>query len=165
MAGHHGSITPRSDLLLEKDLTGKQSNYLATEDGFQFLKELEAANLVVPVVGDFGGDKALRAIGRDMTERGLKVSAFYTSNVEFYLMREGAFDRWVENLKRIPIEPKSVIIRSYFSGSFGQPHPQTVNGYYSTQLLQTIESLIREHAAGGYETYSDLVTKQSLDLK
>ena len=153
------------DLLLEKDLTGKQSNYLASEDGFQFLKELEASNLVVPVVGDFAGDRALRAIGRDITERGLKVSAFYTSNVEFYLMREGIFDRWVENLKRLPIEPKSVIIRSYFSGSFGQPHPQTVNGYYSTQLLQTIESLLREHAAGGYETYSDLVTKQTLDLR
>lgn len=153
------------DLLLEKDLTGKQSNYLANEDGFQFLKELEASNLVVPVVGDFAGDRALRAIGRDITERGLKVSAFYTSNVEFYLMREGTFDRWVENVKRLPIEQKSVIIRSYFSGSFGQPHPQTVNGYYSTQLLQTIESLLREHAAGGYETYSDLVTKQSLELR
>ena len=153
------------DLLLEKDLSGRQSNYLASEDSFQFLKELEAANLVVPVVGDFAGDRAIRAIGRDITERGLKVSAFYTSNVEFYLMRGGTFDSWVENLKRIPIEPKSVIIRSYFSGSFGQSHPQTVSGYYSTQLLQTIESLLREHAAGGYETYSDLVTKQSLDLR
>ena len=153
------------DLLVEKDLTGKQSNYLASEESFLVLKELEAANLLIPVVGDFGGDRALRAIARDIAERGLKVSAFYTSNVEFYLMREGSFDRWVENLKRLPIEGKSVIIRSYFSGSFGRAHPQTVNGYYSTQLLQTIESLLRDHASGGYESYSDLVTKQSLELK
>ncbi len=117
------------------------------------------------MVGDFGGDRALRAVARDISERGLKVSAFYTSNVEFYLMREGGFDRWVENLKRLPIDAKTVIIRSYFSGSFGHSHPQTVTGYYSTQLLQTVESLIKEHGAGGYETYTDLVTKQSLDLR
>jgi hypothetical protein len=153
------------DLLLERDLSGRQANFLATEESFQVLKDLEAKNLVVPVVGDFGGDRALRAVARDISERGLKVSAFYTSNVEFYLMREGGFDRWVENLKRLPIDPRSVIIRSYFSGSFGHTHPQTVTGYYSTQLLQTIESLIKEHSSGGYETYTDLVTKQSLDLR
>ena len=153
------------DLLLERDLSGRQANFLATEESFQVLKELEAKNLVVPVVGDFGGDRALRAVARDISERGLKVSAFYTSNVEFYLMREGGFDRWVENLKRLPIDGKTVIIRSYFSGSFGHTHPQSVTGYYSTQLLQTIESLIKEHSSGGYETYTDLVTKQSLDLR
>src|SRR5687768_17939372 len=36
-------------LLLEKDLNGKQLTYLANEDDFQFLKSLQARNLVIPV--------------------------------------------------------------------------------------------------------------------
>lgn len=153
------------DLLLEKDLTGKQASFMASEEDFQFLKSFESANLVVPVVGNLAGEHALAAIGRDATDRGLRVSAFYTSNVEFYLMREGGFDRFVENLKQLPISDQSMIIRSYFSGGFGYAHPQSVAGYYSTQLLQTISSLLREYASGGYDSYSDLVTKHSLDLR
>lgn len=153
------------DLLLEKDLTGKQASFLASEEDFQFLKSLEANNLIVPVVGNLAGERALTAIGRDAADRGLRISAFYTSNVEFYLMREGGFDRFVESLKKLPIDDKSVIIRSYFSGGFGYSHPQSVSGYYSTQLLQTIDSLVKEYANGGYDSYSDLVTKHSLELR
>ncbi|MEP7271640.1 MAG: hypothetical protein ABI882_09040 [Acidobacteriota bacterium] len=153
------------DLLLEKDLTGKQSSFMGSEEDFQFVKSLEEHNLVVPVVGNLAGEHALAAIGRDATERGLRVSAFYTSNVEFYLMREGGFDRFIENVKRLPISDQSVIIRSYFSGGFGYAHPQSVPGYYSTQLLQTIGSMLREFTSGGYDSYSDLVTKHSLELK
>ncbi len=43
------------DLMLEKDLTGKQGNYLVTEDDFQFLKTMEERNLIVPVVGNLAG--------------------------------------------------------------------------------------------------------------
>jgi hypothetical protein len=153
------------DLLLEKDLTGKQASFVGSEADFQFLKSLQAANLVIPVVGNLAGELALAAIARDATERGLRVSALYTSNVEFYLMREGGFDGFVENVKRLPYGEQSVIIRSYFSGGFGYPHPQSVAGYYSTQLLQTIASLVKEYTSGGYDSYSDLVTKHSLDLR
>jgi len=153
------------DLLVEHDLTGRQASYLADEGDFQFLKSLEARNLIVPVVGNFAGERALSAIGRDVAERGLRVSAFYASNVEFYLMREGGFDRFIENMKHLPYDERSLIIRSYFSGAFGYAHPQSVPGYFSTQLLQTIESLIKEHSSGGYESYSDLVTKHLLDLR
>jgi hypothetical protein len=152
-------------LLLEKDLTGKQANYLASEADFQFLKDLEAKNLVIPVVGNLAGEKALQAIGRDAAERGLRITAFYTSNIEFYLMREGGFDRFAESLRQLPYHDRTVIIRSYFGGAFGYSLPQTVPGYYSTQLLQTIESLVREQTGGGYDSYSDLVTKHAIDLR
>ena len=36
--------------------------------GFAFLKDLQSRNLVVPVVGDFGGPKAIRAIGASSQE-------------------------------------------------------------------------------------------------
>jgi hypothetical protein len=150
-------------LLLERDLAGRQASYLASEEAFRFVKALQARDLIIPVVGNFAGPHALRAIGRDIAARGERVSAFYASNVEYYLMREGSFDRFAENLKHLPRDRRSVIIRSYFGGVFGSHHPQAVAGYYNTQLLQTLDSMVEEYGRGGYRTYLDLVTKHQLD--
>jgi hypothetical protein len=151
-------------LLLERDLTGKQGSYLATEADYQFLRSLQARHLVIPVVGDLAGDHALVSIGKLIAERGEKVSAFYTSNVEQYLMRDGvSFDRFAANLRRLPRDARSVIIRSYFGGGFYRQHPNSIPGYYSTQLLQTVNSFVAEHETGGYQTYRDVVTKHVLE--
>jgi len=152
-------------LLLEKDLSGKQQTYLASEDDFQFLKTLESRNLVIPVVGNLAGNHALREIGKVTVERGDKLSALYVSNVEFYLMREGTFDTFAATVRALPHDSRSVIIRSYFGGGFYGPHPQSVPGYFSTQLLQTVDTFVSESARGGYSTYMDLVSKHNLPLK
>jgi hypothetical protein len=152
-------------LLLEKDLTGKQSTYLASEDDFQFLKSLQARNLVIPVVGNLAGAHALREIGKVMTERGDKLSTLYVSNVEFYLMREATFDAFAATVRTLPHDSKSVIVRSYFGGGFYGPHPQSVPGYFSTQLLQTVDTFVSESSRGGYSTYMDLVSKHNLALR
>ncbi len=149
-------------LLLEKDLTGRQASYLGSEDHFQLIKSMQANDLIVPVVGDLAGQHALVAIGREVAARGEHVSAFYTSNVEFYLMRDGSFDRFADNLSQLPSDERSVIIRSYFGGVYRTPHPQAVPGYYSTQLLQTIESLVERYESGGYGTYWELVAEPAL---
>ena len=156
------------DLLLEKDLTGRQCNYLVTEDDFRYLQTLEERNLVVPVVGNLAGGQALRQIAQFLREKGERVSAFYTSNVEFYLMRgyqDTEFDQFARNLSTLPRNANSVIIRSYFNGTWGYEHPQTVSGYYSTQLLQTMDSFVKEYDAGGYRSYTDLIGKHLLDLR
>jgi hypothetical protein len=151
-------------LLLERDLSGKQGSYLASEADYRFLKSLQERHLVLPVVGDLAGEHALAAIGRLIAERGDKVSAFYTSNVEQYLMRDGvSFDRFAANVRRLPRDQRSVIIRSYFGGGFYRQHPNTIIGYYSTQLLQTLDTFVTEHEAGGYQTYRDVVTKHVLE--
>ena len=152
-------------LLLEKDLTGKQQTYLASEDDFQFVKSLQARNLVVPVVGNLAGGHALREIGKVMATRGDKLSALYVSNVEFYLMREATFDAYAATVRALPHDTRSVIIRSYFGGGFYGPHPQSVPGYFSTQLLQTVDTFVSESARGGYSTYMDLVSKHNVPLK
>jgi len=158
---------PYRDLLMETDLEGHRHNYFATEADFQVVKQMQERNLIIPVTGDLSGDHAVRAIGQYLTETGERVSAFYTSNVEYYLMRQNSFDRFAENLKALPIDQRSVIIRSYFNYSYyASPHPQTVENYFSVQLLQTIESLLKDQGAGGYSgEYFDLVTRRSLDLK
>jgi len=151
-------------LLLETDLDGNQAGYLASEEGFRTLKSLQDSNRVIPVVGDLGGDHALAAIGELIGERGEYVSAFYTSNVEFYLMRGVSFNRYVANVQQLPIQPNSVIIRSYFGRNFGYAHPRAIPGYYSVQLLQTIESFVGDAQTGGYRSYLDLVTRNAIEL-
>ncbi len=101
------------DLLLQTDLSGRRANYLARESDFQLVKSLEERNLVVPVVGDLAGPKAVRAIGAYLAQHHKKVAAFYTSNVEQYLFQTGTFARFAGNLGAMPFDEKSVIIRSY----------------------------------------------------
>ena len=153
------------DLMLEKDLAGNQGNYLVEEDRFQFLKQLEERNLVIPVVGNLAGERALKNIATFLKDKGMTVSALYTSNVEFYLMRGDDFDRFARSVVSLPRDERSVIIRSYFNGTWGYQHPQSVSGYYSTQLMQTMESFVKEYMAGGYQSYSDIISKHMLDLK
>ncbi|MBL8190528.1 MAG: hypothetical protein JNK38_21095, partial [Acidobacteria bacterium] len=90
------------DLTLEKDLTGKQCNYLASEDDFQVMKSLQGRNLVIPVTGDLAGSHALKQIAAYLNEQRETVSAFYTSNVEFYLSRGDEFDKFAANVKALP---------------------------------------------------------------
>ena len=92
-----------------------QQNYFNSEEEFQFLKKLQDQDLIVPVVGDLSGPQAMKAIGQYIAEIKERVSAFYVSNVEFYLQRQGTFDKFVENVKSLPIDNRSVIIRSYFN--------------------------------------------------
>jgi hypothetical protein len=120
-------------LLLERDGSGRQRNYLASEDAFQFLKRLQAQDRIIPVVGNLSGTTAMTAIGRWMREHGTPLSIFYASNVEFYLYREGSFMRFVENLSRMPHAERALVIRSVFGGggsvSQTQPVPALLEGF------------------------------------
>ncbi|NIM50608.1 MAG: hypothetical protein GTN62_09790 [Gemmatimonadales bacterium] len=149
------------ELLMERDLTGRHTNYLASEGAFRVVKSLQDRDLVIPVVGDLAGTHALKAIGQLIAARRERVSALYTSNVEFYLFRSGGFGQFLRNVEHLPRDERSVIIRSVFRATFG-PHPLSVPGYYSTQLLQTLETLVEEAADGGYRSYWELVTKHAL---
>ena len=53
-----------AELMMATDRTGLNHSYVANEQNFRTLREFERRNLLVPIVGDFGGDKAIRAVGR-----------------------------------------------------------------------------------------------------
>jgi len=148
-------------LLLETNLAGRRVNFLASEASFQFLKAMQERNLVIPVVGIFGGEKALAAVSRYLASRRETVSAFYTSNVEQYLLRDNAFDQFARNVARLPHTARGVFIRSYFP--YGRGHPQWVSGYLTVQIVQTIDSFLATQAAGGFQGYVDLVTRDLID--
>jgi len=144
------------DLLLETDRRGRQVCYLASEDDFQFVKGLQTKDLIIPVVGNLAGPKALAAIGQEISKRGEKVSAFYNSNIENYLFRDGSFQRYMENVKKLPHTDKSVIIRSLFGG---YQVPESVPGYYSTQTIQTFNEMIANCGASRCRSYTDLLKR------
>ena len=148
------------ELFLQTDLDGRRANFLARESDFRFVKAMEERNLIIPLVGDFAGAKTVAGIGRYLAERGARVSAFYTSNVEQYLFGDGSFARFVPNVAALPHDDRSVIIRSYFP--YGRPHPQAVAGYLSIQLLQRVEAFLAAQRGGGYRGYGDLVTREGL---
>ena len=96
-------------LMTIPDSTGFTRSFLASEDDFRFVKELQARNMIVPVVGNFGGPSALRQVGEDIRARRRNVTVFYGSNVGVYLTNEEtrAFCR---NLASLPASEDAVFI-------------------------------------------------------
>ena len=146
-------------LLLERDLEGRQVSFLASEERYAFVRGMQLRGRIVPVVGDLGGAHALRSLGSWLRAQRIPVTAFYTSNVEFYLMQDGTFGRFTENVRALPSARNGVLIRSYFPGRLG-PHPRAVPGYHSTQLLQTFSDFNTAAAAGDLDSYWALVTRE-----
>ena len=93
---------------------GAGHSYLWSEDNFAFVKQLQARNLIVPVIGDFGGTGALRRTGDYIRRHREVVSAFYSSNVEVYLNREKAA-AFCRNLAMLPYN-----WQTWFIGSKGK---------------------------------------------
>ena len=83
-----------AELMVATDDDAVPRGYLATEENFARIKDLHSRNLIVPVVGNFAGPKAIRAVGQYLKARGAVVAAFYVSNVEQYLIREGGLDEF-----------------------------------------------------------------------
>jgi len=102
--------------MVATDATGTLRSYLATEENWTVLKSLEARNLVVPVVGNFAGPKAIRAVGAWLKQHRATVSAFYLSNVEQYLNMDGIWMDFCRNSLELPIDENSQFIRSFRGG-------------------------------------------------
>ena len=77
------------------------------------MRDLHLRNLIVPVSGDFAGPRAIRGIGSWLKSRGGIVSAFYVSNVEQYLFRDGKAPTFYDNVATLPINEESIFIRPY----------------------------------------------------
>ena len=107
------------DLMVADDGKGQHRSFLANDENFAVLKELHEKNLLVPVVGNFAGPKALRAVGRYLKDRDALVSAYYLSNVEQYLSREGLLDEFCANAAQLPLDPASTFIRSVRNSTYG----------------------------------------------
>ena len=150
---HHPTF---ESLLLARSATGRFGSYLDSAEDYAFIRALARDGRIVPLVGDFAGSHTLREVARFFEERSVRVAAFYVSNVEFYLLRDGRFDRFAENVRALPIRRDAVMIRAYFD--YGRPHPQHRPGHRSTTVLQPIERFLELHRAGAFDSFWDVST-------
>jgi hypothetical protein len=162
------------DLMVEHDLDGAQRSYMASEALYGALRDLEQRNLIVPIVGDFGGMKALRSVARYLDVHHATVSVFYTSNVEQYLFQNAVWQHFYENVAAMPIDSHSTFIRAYFNNAGGRPFrmsppdpgnggPTAIPNYIprsgprSVTLLNPISLLLAAYSEGHINSYYDVV--------
>jgi hypothetical protein len=112
-------------------------------------------------VGDFAGTGALQAVARYLKSQGEVVKAFYTSNVEEYLVRDGGLSQFARNLRLLPRDRDAVIVRSYFP--YGRPHPLHVDGFISIQIVQRMDRFLSIVPDSGYIGYYELVSRDLVD--
>jgi len=156
MEGSRGGWFPSlKELIVQPDQHNKLGNFLATKEDYEFVRDLHRKNLIIPVVGDFAGKKALAAIGDYLRKASFTVTAFYTSNVEQYLFQNGVFTGFAENIRKLPLTDKSLFIRAVPNTRF--THPAQLPGHRTTTLLQQMTVFLKDFDEGRYQTYTDLV--------
>jgi len=111
-------------LMLADDGTGTNWSFLATKTAYDRVRDMQSRNVIVPIVGDFAGPKALHAIATYVKDHGAAVSVFYISNVEYYIEPEP--ERWQSyrrNLAALPVDSNSIFIRWISRGSITTLEP------------------------------------------
>jgi hypothetical protein len=140
------------------DPTGGNQSYLASEGNFRIVQELERKNLIVPLVGDFAGDKTLMSVGRYLKEHDATVNVFYVSNVERYLFNQGDHGRqFYSNVAALPRDRSSAFVRSVttdISERLGIQLPHEAVNWWS--FLSPIADCLNALADGRIQTYRDL---------
>jgi len=140
------------------DLTGVRHGYLASEEKFRIVQNLERRNAIIPVVGDFAGDTALVGVGRYVEEHNAVVNVLYVSNVERYLFEQGAHGKhFYSNVAALPLDSSSIFIRSVtadISRRLGIPISNANEDWRS--FLAPINNDLENLANGRIRTYSDL---------
>jgi hypothetical protein len=149
-----GGVTPTyAQLMSETDGMGRNWSYLATEENFRAIKEMERKNLIIPVVGDFAGQKALPAVGRYLAEHGATVSAFYTSNVERYLFEDPL--KWSEfyrTVEKFPLSSSSTFIRAILT-----PRRTRGSALRTSTYTSSIAGTLNAYREGKLTIYEQLV--------
>jgi len=146
-----------SQLLTQTDGNGENRSYMASEKNFRIVQDLEKRNLIVPVVGDFAGEKAIRSVGQYLREHELSVAAFYLSNVEQYLFQGDAWIHFYRNAEALPIDDSSMMIRSVFDERAIDRWFSKNNGADSVSLVCPIQDVLSAFKGGQIQQYDDIL--------
>lgn len=155
-----GDMDSRSyaQLMAASDLGGRQQGFLVSEAAYRVVRDLERQNHVIPIVGDFGGEKALASVARYLTDRRTPVSVFYVSNVERYLFDPGGKSKqFYANVAAMPLNRSSVFVRSVtrdISARLGIALPDRPTRWWT--FVAPIQDCLDGVASGRVKAYSDL---------
>ena len=152
-----GNFPTYADLMVETDGRGEQRGFLASEDNFHALVNLEKRNAVIPLVGNFSGPKAIRSVGQYLRSYGATVSAFYTSNVEMYLFQTEDWKTFYANVATLPVTPASTFIRSVSNRGRGFQFQNQIPGMRSLTRLSSIAGVVNGFQSGKVRSYADVI--------
>ncbi len=143
-----------AELQTATDAAGVARAYLATEDNYRAVRALQQKNLVIPLVGNFGGAKTLKGIGAWVRARNSKITTFYTSNVEQYLFQDQIWPAFAANIASMPLDETSTLIRSCFTTCVNPVASSRV-----VMLLDSMQDMVRAQQAGQINNYYDVLTR------
>lgn len=142
-----------ADLMTESDSLGEHRSFLATDEAYATVREMQQRNAIIPVTGDFAGPRTLRAVGRYVRDHGGIVQAIYVSNVEQYLFQNP--DNWrkyYENVATLPVDSTTVFIRSASQGYDRQQSPNS----RQNELLCPVQEHLTAFRNGRIRQYWDV---------
>jgi hypothetical protein len=143
-------------LMLQTDGERLNRSFLANESAFRICKEMEERNLVIPVVGDFAGPRAIRALGEYLRHHGTTITTIYASNVEEYLFeQQDNWKKYYSNLSTLPLSSRNVFIRSVSvtNSGVGSSGP----GFRTIMMWDRISNVLHAFNAGTISAYPDII--------
>jgi hypothetical protein len=144
--------------------TAKNRSFLATEENYQYIRDMELKNLIVPLVGDFAGPKAIRAVGSWAKQHAAIVTTFYLSNVEQYLFMDRGDGKFYSNVETLPLDETSTFIRSgrAFDGGGNRGGRRGGFGGYGgfgglTSMLSPMTDVLKAYDSGRIRAWNDVL--------
>jgi hypothetical protein len=144
------------DLMTVNDGQGRNRSFMGSEESYNVVREMERKNLIVPLVGDFGGSKALRAVGDYLKDHDTMVKAFYLSNVEQYLFQDNKWRRFYANVATLPLDSSSQFIRSVNGGNSRAPFRGGF-GMRFLSLLSPMTEMVTAFQQSRIRSYNDVI--------
>jgi hypothetical protein len=142
-------------LMTAKDDAGRNWSYLGTSQSYQRIRQMHSRNLIVPVVGDFAGPKAIRAVGQYLRDHGAAVSVFYASNVESYLFVGRTWHRFYDSLQAVPFTESAIFVRSFFGSTAREC--ASLRPPIRTPVTNAVANVLDAYRRGDLRTQCDLV--------
>jgi hypothetical protein len=142
-------------IMTTTDPSGKNSAFLANEENYLYVREMQRKNLIVPLVGDFAGPAVIRNIGRYLKERNSTVGVFYISNVETYL-DESQKQAFYANVTALPVDSSSMFIR-FILGNPARGLSWWRPGMSNVSTLAPMSEFISQIKSGRRPTFQEIV--------
>lgn len=151
--GNGRGMPTYGELMVLTDGAGGHRSYLASEENYRALREMEMNNAIIPLVGNFAGDKAIKIVAKYLKDQHATVTAFYLSNVEQYLWNGGDDGRkFFGNVGALPLDSASTFIRSVFNmGGFGG------GGMRGVSMLASMAAQLKAFTEGKINSYYDVI--------
>lgn len=144
-----------AQMMTARDQAGRNWSFLGSRDAYERVREMQRRNLIVPVVGDFAGPKAVKAVGTYVRDHGATIGAFYASNVETYLFAAGTSKAFYDNLMTLPFTDRAPIVRAFFAAIVRECAADRPT--IRTPLIGGIRPLLDMHRKGALKSQCELI--------